>query len=121
LLPATIVMAAHAAVPILLVVVGARQQFARTCCFDNRDRTVGPKLRVLGVERHQKMQAFARVCVQRGEQCRIGDVEISLVASDLRGVLRKRVFQSVAFECSPVFRVDRLVLPEQRVSSDLLT
>jgi hypothetical protein len=114
-------MAAHAAVPILPVVVGARQQFAGTCCFDNRDRTVGPTLRALNVERHQKVQAFARICVQRGEQCRIGDVEMRLVESDLRCVLGKRVLQSVAFECAPVLEVDRFVLPEQGVNSDLLT
>ena len=118
--PATFVMAAHAAVPILRVVVGARQQFARTCCFNNHDRTVGPKLRTLGVERHQKMQTFARICVQRGEQCRIGDVEIRLVEGDLRCVLGKR-FEPVTFECAPVFRINRLVLPDQRVNSDLLT
>jgi len=72
-------MGAHFAVPILGIVVGAREQFTGTRRLDDVGRAVGPHLRALGVEWHEEVQLLASVRVRHREQCGIGDVEVGLI------------------------------------------
>ena len=63
----------------------------------------------------KKMQTLAGIGVDDGEQRGIGEVEIRLVERDLCGVLRKCFLEPVALDRAPVFGVERLVLPQERI------
>ena len=93
LAPATFVMAAHAAMPIGRIAVGPRQELARLRRLDDGDGSVRPQLCALGVEGHKKMEMLASIGIERGEQRRVGHIEIGLVERYLCGVARK-VFSS---------------------------
>src|SRR5262249_41909006 len=114
--PATACVWAYTAVPILGIVISARQQFSSACGFNDADRTIRPKLCALSIELDQKMQPFARVCIYGCEQCGVGDFEVGLVKRDLRRVLRESFFEAVALYCAPILGVDGLTLPHQRVN-----
>jgi hypothetical protein len=102
----------HAAAPIRRIIVGTRQQFTGARRFDDIDGTITPKLRALGVERHDEVQPLTGVSIDCGEQCGIGDIEIGLIEGDLRGVLREGFFETVALDCAPVSSVDSFAFPD---------
>ena len=113
--PATFAVAAHFAVPIIRIVIGTRKQFASTRSLDDCDRAVAPHLCALSVVRHEKMQLLTRVGIRHRKERRIRLVEIGLIERDLRGILRIRLLQPVAFQRAPVLGVDALVLPQKRI------
>ena len=74
--------------PVIRVVIGARQEFVGAGCCDDIGGAVTPFLRALGIERDQEVQYLARIGVDDGEQCRVGDVAVALIERDLREIDR---------------------------------
>src|SRR5271166_3605311 len=97
-------MRAHAAAPVLRIVIGTRQQFAGARRLDHGDRAVGPRLRLHGVEGDEHVQALAGVGVERGEdRWMFGNVQVALVEPDLRGILWVSSLDAVTLERLPAF------------------
>ena len=101
--------------PIVRIVIGAVQQFAGACCGDDVGNAITPHLRALGIERHPEMQLLAGVSVDRAEQCRVGQIEISLIERNLRAIAWKFFFETVLSKRAPIFRAQRLAFPDKRI------
>src|SRR5262249_57412584 len=82
---------------------------------DHGDRAVGPNLCLLGIERHQEVEACAGVAVHRGEdRWVLGDLEVGLIQRYLRGVLWIGFLKAVALERTPGLIAKALVFPQTR-------
>src|SRR5262245_43820729 len=110
-------MPARLAMPVVGVVIGTRQQLAGARGLDHGDRAIRPGLGLLGVEWQKKVKAFTGVAVDRGEdRRRVGDIEVSLVQPNLRGIMRISFLESVTFERAPTPVAQALVFPKTRIA-----
>jgi hypothetical protein len=89
---------------ILRIVIGAREQLTGAGRLNNEGGPIAPFLRALGGERYPEVQPLTGVGIGDREQCGIGLVEISLIESDLRGVLRECFLKPVALDRTPISR-----------------
>src|SRR5262249_9415106 len=105
------------AAPIMWVAVGAREQLTGARRLDHGDGTVGPGLRLRGVEWNEQVQPLHVVGIERGEdRGLLGDVEIGLVEPDLRCVARIGFLEPVTLKRAPARVAERLVFPEARIA-----
>src|SRR5215471_16883391 len=112
ILPAPFAVAAHFTAPVVTIIGNPRQQLASAGSFDDGDRAVAPKLRMLGVERHQQMQSFTRVSIDGCEDRRVLDnIKICLIDRDLCRVVGIGSFEPVALDVAPALAAERFVLP----------
>ena len=110
-------MTAHLAAPIVGIIGHTRQQLAGLRRLDDGDGTVGPRLCALRIKRQQQVKTLAGIGIQCREQCRVlGDVEVSLVNPNLRGIPRPDFLKSIALDCAPALGTECLVLPQARVA-----